>query len=132
MANRTYRYQKEEALYPFGYGLSYTKFEYSRLELSSESIKAGQTLEVTVLVKNTRKTEGIETVQLYIRDNEASVTVPKWSLCGIRKLNISPGEEKEACFSVTPMQMAVIFCNISCSNYSHCSVCKYTGRYDRY
>jgi len=108
MANRTYRYQKEEALYPFGYGLSYTKFEYSRLELSSESIEAGQTLEVKVLVKNTGKTEGIESVQLYIQDNEASVPVPKWSLCGIRKLKLSPGEEKEACFSITPRQMSVV------------------------
>jgi len=108
MANRTYRYHNEEALYPFGYGLSYTKFNYSRLELSSQSIEAGQTLEVKVLVKNTGDTEGMETVQLYIRDNEASVPVPKWSLCGIRKIMLSPGEEKEACFSITPRQMAVI------------------------
>jgi beta-glucosidase len=108
MTNRTYRYHNHDALYPFGYGLSYTSFNYSNPELSSESIEASQILDVKILVKNTGKTEGMEAVQLYIRDDHADVSVPNWSLCGIKKIKLLPGEEKQVCFSITPKQMAII------------------------
>jgi beta-glucosidase len=108
MGNRTYRYHKGEALYPFGYGLSYTSFEYSDLELSSDTIEAGQPLGVRLLVRNSGKMEGWEAVQIYIRDVKASVPVPNWSLCGFKKLRLLPGEKTEVHFSIPPEQMAVI------------------------
>ena len=108
MKNRTYRYLQTEALYPFGYGLSYTKFEYHSLKLSKERLKPGESLECSVKVKNTGSRESGETVQLYLKDLEASVEIPNWQLQGFRKIQLLAGEEKEVCFQVTPRQMALI------------------------
>jgi len=66
MKNRTYRYFEGEPLYPFGYGLSYSKFEYSNLKLSSTELDAGNPLEVDVDVKNAGQHAGDEVVELYI------------------------------------------------------------------
>ena len=68
MKGRTYRYMEEEPLYPFGYGLSFTTFEYSNLKLSQEVIDAGESISVSVDVKNTGQIAGDEAVQLYIKD----------------------------------------------------------------
>jgi beta-glucosidase len=108
MVNRTYRYMENEALYPFGYGLSYTRFEYRNLHLSQSSLKAGETLECRVTVKNVGKRSGAETVQLYLKDVEAKVTVPRWQLRGIRKIFLNRGEEREVSFNLTSRQMALI------------------------
>ena len=66
MNNRTYRYFDGKPLYPFGYGLSYSKFAYSNLKLSTAELIAGSSLEVDVDVKNTSPTEGDEVVELYL------------------------------------------------------------------
>jgi len=108
MKNRTYRYMQNEALYPFGYGLSYTKFEYGEIKISSDRINAGDNIECTVTVKNVGNWEAEETVQLYLRDVEASVEVPRWQLRGVRKVTLKPGEEKEASFLLTPKDMSLI------------------------
>jgi beta-glucosidase len=108
MENRTYRYMQTEALYPFGYGLSYTRFEYHHLQLSKELLEAGDSLEASVQVKNTGAREAEETVQLYLKDLEATVVVPKWQLQGIQKILLPPGAEKEVRFQVTPRQMSLI------------------------
>lgn len=108
MKNRTYRYMENEALYPFGYGLSYTKFEYSKLAVSKDSLQSGESLEIRAVVKNTGNYESDETVQLYLKDVEASVEVPRWQLRGIRKVNLKPGEEAEVKFELTARQMALI------------------------
>lgn len=108
MQNRTYRYMKNEALYPFGYGLSYTKFTYCDLRLSKKIINAGEDLTCTVKVKNIGNYNSEETIQLYLKDVEASVTVPKWQLCGIRKVFLDTGEEKDVQFILTARQMALI------------------------
>jgi len=108
MKNRTYRYMQNEALYPFGYGLSYSKFEYGEIKLSSNRINAGDNIECTVTVKNVGNREAEETVQLYLRDVEASVEVPRWQLRGIRKLNLRSDEEKEVSFVLTPKHMSLI------------------------
>jgi beta-glucosidase len=108
MQNRTYRYMKNEALYPFGYGLSYTKFEYRDLRLSKEVINAGESITCVVKVKNTGNFNSEETVQLYLKDIEASVEVPKWQLRGICKIFLCSGEEKEVQFLLTPRLMALI------------------------
>jgi beta-glucosidase len=108
MKNRTYRYMENEALYPFGYGLSYTKFEYSNLSVSKDTIQAGKTVEFKAVVRNIGNYESDETVQLYLKDVEASVDVAKWQLRGIRKVHLKPGEEKEVSFELAARQMALI------------------------
>jgi len=108
MKNRTYRYMENQALYPFGYGLSYTKFQYSSLIISKEEVKAGESVEFNISVKNIGQCESEETVQLYIKDVAASVIVPKYELKGIRKITLNPGQEKQVCFKLTPRQMALI------------------------
>ncbi|MPQ31454.1 glycoside hydrolase family 3 protein [Clostridium estertheticum] len=108
MKNRTYRYMENEALYPFGYGLSYSKFEYSNLRISKTEIEVNETVNLSVKVKNIGQYEGDETVQLYLKDVEASVVVPKYQLKGIKKVSLKPSEEKEVSFELPPRQMALI------------------------
>jgi beta-glucosidase len=114
MKNRTYRYMKKEALYPFGFGLSYTTFEYKDFHLRPTELAAGQDLECSVKVKNTGSRSGDEVVQLYIKDVKASVDVPGWQLCGFKKVCLQPGEQQEVCFKVTARQMALIAEDGSC------------------
>lgn len=99
---------KNEALYPFGYGLSYTEFEYSCLKLSKDSIETDENIKLNAVVKNVGKYESDEVVQLYLKDVEASVEVPRWSLRGIKRLSLKPGESREVSFELTPRQMALI------------------------
>lgn len=90
-----------EPLYPFGYGLSYTTFEYSNLSLSSDAMDMGGSIKVTVTVKNTGKYAGKEVVQLYIRDLVGSVTRPVKELKGFEKISLAPGESKQVSFNIT-------------------------------
>lgn len=90
-----------EPLYPFGYGLSYTQFEYSDLQLSSTKLKGNQKLVVTVNVKNTGTLTGKEVVQLYIRDLVGSITRPVKELKGFNKIELAPGESKKINFEIT-------------------------------
>lgn len=108
MENRTYRYMKNEALYPFGYGLSYTQFEYSALKLSKTEIKIGEGLTATVTVTNTGKVAGDEITQVYLKDVQASYTVPVWQLSGVQRVSLKPGESKELSFDILPEQMTVV------------------------
>ena len=108
MRNRTYRYMEQEALYPFGYGLSYTGFEYGAVGLSAEKVPVGDSVDCSVPVRNAGDREADEVVQLYLKDVMASVEVPKWQLCGVRVVHLKPGEEKRVSFTVTPRQMALI------------------------
>ena len=91
-----------DPLYPFGYGLSYTQFEYGNIELSAKQLKGNQTLTVTVPVKNTGKYAGKEVVQLYIRDEVGSITRPVQELKGFNKIELAPGETKNVSFNITP------------------------------
>jgi beta-glucosidase len=91
-----------DPVYPFGYGLSYTSFEYSDIKLSSNALKGNQTLTASVLVTNTGKLAGKETVQLYIRDIVGSVTRPVKELKGFQKIDLKPGESKTVTFAITP------------------------------
>jgi beta-glucosidase len=108
MKNRTYRYMENEALYPFGYGLSYTCFEYSNLILSKDKIVCCEELDCSVEVKNNGMFEADEVVQLYLKDVEASVLVPKWKLEGCNVVHLNPGESKKVDFTIKPRQMALI------------------------
>lgn len=92
MKNRTYRYMQNEALYPFGYGLSYTKFSYENPAINTETLtEAGVTLSATV--KNTGERAGTETVQVYV--SAPGENAPVRQLKGIRKLSLQPGEQKK-------------------------------------
>jgi len=108
MENRTYRFMKNEALYPFGFGLSYTQFEYSDLKLSKDIIKAGEGFTVSVKVTNTGKMAGDEIAQVYIRDVEASWRVPNWQLSGMKRVKLECGETAEITFEIRPEQLAVV------------------------
>ena len=91
-----------DPLYPFGYGLSYSNFNYSGVTLSSSTLKGNQVLTATVTVSNTSNTEGKEVVQLYIRDLVGSVTRPVKELKGFQKISIKGGESKKVSFTITP------------------------------
>jgi len=107
MKGRTYRYFEGEPLYPFGYGLSYTSFEYSNLILP-KTIEAGKPFEVKVNVKNSGKMDGDEVVQIYIKDLESTVNVPIHSLVGFRRIHLKVGESKTFSFTVIPRQMSIL------------------------
>ena len=92
--------EKNTPVYPFGYGLSYTKFEYSNLKLNRNIFNAESEIEVSVLVKNIGKYTGKEVVQLYIRDLIASVTRPVKELKGFEMIELQPNEEKEVVFKI--------------------------------
>jgi beta-glucosidase len=96
----TYMYIKGEPLFPFGHGLSYTTFKYSKLTLSSESINADGKITVSVNVKNTGKREGDEVVQLYIHDVVSSVVRPIKELRGFERISLKPGENKTVTITV--------------------------------
>ena len=89
-----------EPLYPFGYGLSYSKFEYSGLEISSDTLKRGEKLSVSVNLKNVSCVDGTETVQLYLRDLFASAVRPVKELCGFQKVFVKAGETVRVSFDV--------------------------------
>ena len=108
MAGRTYRYFKGEPLYPFGFGLSYTKFSYSNLRLSSKSVKAGEPIKVTVDVQNVGERAGDEVVQLYLTDVVASAPVPVRTLVGFDRISFRTGEKRTVEFTITPRQMSLI------------------------
>lgn len=88
-------------LYPFGYGLSYTKFEYSKVELMGDSLSKEKPLRVKVLLTNIGDCEGTETVQMYLQDVKGSVVRPIKMLRGIEKVTLPPGESREVCFEIT-------------------------------
>jgi beta-glucosidase len=93
--------ERNEPLFPFGYGLSYTTFTYGTVILSSNKLMAKTSITVTVNVTNTGNYEGKETVQLYIRDLVGSVTRPVKELKGFQKLNFKKGETKTVQFTLT-------------------------------
>lgn len=104
-----YRYYDKKAvdvLFPFGYGLSYTNFEYSNLKISKNEIDDTEKLTVSVKIKNIGDVFGKEIVQLYIRDKESSVTRPEKELKGFEKIGLEPGEEKEVTFILNKRSFA--------------------------
>jgi beta-glucosidase len=96
----------KDALYPFGFGLSYTTFKYSKLELSADELVIGDELTVEVTVQNTGKRAGAEVVQLYVRDLVGSVTRPVKELKGFRKILLDPGEVRTVSFSLAADDLA--------------------------
>ena len=91
-----------EPLYPFGYGLSYTTFQYSDIALSASAMGQDGSITAAVTVTNTGKRDGAEVVQLYIRDLVGSITRPVKELKGFEKIFLKAGESKTVTFKITP------------------------------
>lgn len=106
MKGRTYRYMTQEPLYPFGFGLSYSSFEYSDLKLNQAMIKAGESLEVSLTVKNSGDLSAAEVVQFYISDMQASAIVPLSHLIGFERVELEAGLSRTVKLSITPEMMS--------------------------
>lgn len=90
-----------DPLYPFGFGLSYTTFNYSDIKLSSNTLTKGKTITASITLSNTGKYDGQEVVQLYIRDLVGSITRPVKELKGFQKVSLKAGESKNITFTLT-------------------------------
>jgi thermostable beta-glucosidase B len=99
---RWYDTKKIRPLFPFGYGMSYTAFEYSKPAVSAKTMNADGSIDLTVKIKNTGEMVGKEIVQLYIGDEECSVLRPVKELKDFRKVQLLPNEEKEVKFTIKP------------------------------
>ncbi len=104
MENRTYRYFKGQPLYPFGYGLSYTKFKFKNLKIDKKFLFPGDSTYVSVDLSNTGKLKGDEVVQLYIKAGKDTQTVK--TLKGFKRVSLNPGETKEVQFKITPEKLS--------------------------
>jgi beta-glucosidase len=110
MAGRTYRYldPAKPPLYPFGYGLSYTRFAYRDIAVSRPHVPAGEGLRLTAVVENVGARAGDEVVQLYLKDLEASVALPHHSLRGFQRIHLAPGASHEVAFELTARDLALV------------------------
>lgn len=91
MKNRTYRYMENEALYPFGYGLSFTKFELANINFNSDIIEKGKDIVCSLTMKNKGDMSGAETIQVYVKVKKENA--PNWQLKALKKVYLQPGEE---------------------------------------
>jgi beta-glucosidase len=109
---RTYRYFTGEPLYPFGYGLSYTTFEYSDVKLASQNAATGENITVTATVKNSGSVAGDEVVQVYLERQAGGAggeaPMPQKTLAGFLRVSLKPGESKTIDFTITPHQLALV------------------------
>ncbi len=97
-----YLFDDNSPLFPFGYGLSYSNFEYSDLKLDNETLTKNGKITVSVNVKNTSNVEGKEVVQMYIKDLYGEVVRPNMELKGFQKVSIAPNETKRVVFEIEP------------------------------
>jgi beta-glucosidase len=107
MANRTYRYFKGDALYPFGYGLSYTSFNYDKLVMPSSSA-TGKNILVSVSVTNTGNKDGEEVVQLYVSNQNKAIRSAIKALKGFQRIALKAGETKIVSFDLTPDDLSAV------------------------
>jgi beta-glucosidase len=107
MQNRTYRYFKGEPLYPFGFGLSYTDFNYSSLKLSKTKIKKNETVTAEVSVTNNGKMKSDEVVQLYLT-HQSGQDIPLYALKAFKRITLLPGASQKVRFTITPDMMKLV------------------------
>jgi beta-glucosidase len=106
MKGRTYRYMTEEPLYPFGFGLSYSCFEYSDLQLDKTEIAPGESLHISVTLQNSGGRDSAEVVQFYLSDLQASTIVPLHHLVGFERVILKAGESRSLKFALTQEMMS--------------------------
>lgn len=109
---RYYDTAEKEVLFPFGYGLSYTEFEYSDIKLSKKTIKDTDTLKVSFKIKNTGVKDGAETVQLYVKDVKSTAFRPEKELKGFKKVFLKAGEETTVTLELSKRAFAYYNVNI--------------------
>lgn len=97
-----------QPLFPFGHGLSYTTFEYSDLVIEPETVRAGESATVRCVVRNTGRVAGYEVVQLYLRDELASVARPIAELKGFARVHLVPGEARAVSFEIAPEALSML------------------------
>jgi beta-glucosidase len=100
MKGRTYRYLEKLPLYPFGFGLSYTSFEYSDFNIDCDGKGRDEGLTTSVIVTNTGRFSGSEVVQFYLHRCDAPIPVPHYQLCGFKRIDLTPGEAKKVVFNI--------------------------------
>ncbi len=120
---RYYDKAKKDVLFPFGFGLSYTTFEYSALKLSKKKIKDTEKLTVSFKIKNTGDVAGAEVAQLYVTDTESTIFRPEKELREFAKVYLEPGEEKEV--KMTLSKRAFAFFNVNSHDW-----CVESGKFD--
>jgi beta-glucosidase len=109
MKNRTYRYFAGTPLYPFGHGLSYTKFAYTGLKLDRSAVAADGSVQATVTVRNTGNRAGDEVVQLYLKPLDPKRTRALKELRGIERVTLEPGQSRQVTFTVKPDRDLAIY-----------------------
>ncbi|MBZ5584387.1 MAG: glycoside hydrolase family 3 C-terminal domain-containing protein, partial [Acidobacteriia bacterium] len=107
MKGRTYRYFEGRPLYPFGYGLSYTKFGYANAKLSATSLKAGASLQVDVDVRNSGRAAGEEVAQVYLVPPKLA-GAPLRALRGFQRVNVGPGRTQHVRFTLDPRDLSIV------------------------
>jgi len=106
MTGRTYRYMTQEPLYPFGFGLGYHRFEYTDLQLSQGDITAGDSIDISLVVRNSGTGTAAEVVQFYLTDLQASTIVPLHHLVGFERISLEAGGSQKVKFTLTPEMMS--------------------------
>ena len=104
-SRRGYLFGETTPLFPFGYGLSYTTFEISEPRLARASIRNGETVRVEVDIRNTGPVKGDEVVQLYVRDDQASVTRPVKELKHFQRVTLDAGARTTVAFEIAPRDL---------------------------
>jgi beta-glucosidase len=107
MSGRTYRYFKGDALYPFGYGLSYTSFKYDMFSIPA-SVTKGKSITVKARVTNTGKMDGEEVVQLYLSHQNVKGKAPLRALKGFQRIALKAGQTNTVSFTLTPEQLSIV------------------------
>ncbi|MDL2294183.1 glycoside hydrolase family 3 C-terminal domain-containing protein [Ruminococcaceae bacterium OttesenSCG-928-D13] len=108
MENRTYKFYKDEPLYPFGFGLGYSRFAFSGLELAGEAPAFGAPLRCAVTVENTGTMAAEEVVQLYLRHEAAGIRTPRHRLCAFTRVALQPGERRQVAFELEAEALELI------------------------
>ncbi len=108
MKGRTYKYMNVDPLYPFGYGLSYANFKYSRIQSKNKKISKTKKTKISVKVTNLSNIEADEVIQLYISDIKASVNVPNYQLSKIKRVSFKPNETKTIQFELQPEAFKIV------------------------
>jgi beta-glucosidase len=107
MANRTYRYYNGKPLYPFGYGLSYTTFSYSGLNIPTKAVSAGQPVGADVTVANSGKVPGDEVAQVYLKFPDVK-GAPQIALRGFQRIHLEPGTSQKVHFDLKPRDLGIV------------------------